>query len=168
MNSVIREKFLNVIRRQKEAYKKLIPVISEETKFLKENNVKAIDSLLPRQERILEEIKNLETEKNAVYRELIKSEGLPEISIWEYVEKYNSKINPEIEKELSELVECVKIIDNANKGNAVMIRNFLTLSEFTEQLKNRMENPVNVTYNQNAGKDEFKVNDEKKGLDIKL
>jgi len=164
----LKKLFIAILRRQKDAYKRLMPVMSEESRVLAGNNVKSLDSVLFKQEGILAEIKKAEDEKQAVYSQILADEGLGEMSLQEYLAKADSENNADLEKEISELIDCVKEIDAANKGNTMMIKNFLTMSDFTAQLKDKLQNPVNVTYNRKAGKDEYKDIKASKGLDIKL
>ncbi|MCX7698938.1 MAG: flagellar protein FlgN [Candidatus Goldbacteria bacterium] len=155
MKKQTKEKFLNIIIEQKKLYSSLKELISTEYKALADKDIKSIDDIIKRQNEIISSIKKLEDEKGLVFDLMISEVGLQKtntIKLGDVLARIDIKDAREIEDAIKELINIVKETELINQKNTGLLKNYIEYVDFVRNIKNKIENPTQITYTKDGQK----------------
>ncbi len=155
MNKQTKEKFLTIIKEQKELYSSLKELISTEYKALADKDIKSIDEIINKQNRLLLSIKEMEDEKATVFNLMIEEAGIeksPSVKLKDVLEKMDKKDAQEIENAIIDLISVVKETESVNEKNTWLLKNYMEYVDFVRNIKDKIEKPVQTTYTKNGEK----------------
>jgi len=155
MKKQTKEKFITIIKEQKELYGSLKELISTEYKALADKDIKSIDEIIKKQDSLILSVKKKEDEKSAVFNLMIDECGLkkdPAIKLSDVLAKMDKKDAKEIEDAIIDLISVVKETESVNEKNTGLLKNYMEYVDFVRNIQEKIEKPVQTTYTKNGEK----------------
>ncbi len=168
-NGLIGE-FVARINDQTGYYKALLVLLNDQQKLLASGKTDArMEATAKKQEEMIEKISAVEKEKQALLLEFAKETGLEagtDMTIGPILEKMEKKEAEEIWKALTPLMSAMNEAAAVNSKISRMMKNYVDFSEFSENMKKKLNDKSQVTYTVDGEKKVFE--EKKKGFDSKI
>jgi hypothetical protein len=149
MDKQLKNSFVAAVKNQFELYGRLKALSSAQMKILSSKSTQGLDEIIKNQDNIISEIRRNENEKKTLFEKMALDCGLKytaELKLQDVLLKAGHNDAAEIESETAKLLMAVRENAELNMNNARLMKNFLNFTEFTADMKARMENTVQPLY----------------------
>lgn len=130
MGTFIRE-LIEMIHKEEKVLKSFLTLLNQQKRHLLSNEIDHFRGTLQRQETLIDEIKNLETQRVAKVRQLAAAEGMreDEVTLTHLIEVTLGDLSEELRGLKDRLSQLVEKIRRANRVNQMLIKRSLNFIE---------------------------------------
>jgi len=149
IEKAVKDSFIGVIQAQEKIYKRLNEIVLREKSALAGKDLKAIDSIVAEEEKMIVGIKELEDKKYGLFETMAETAGYKKgdaYRLQDVLGRYDKNDSREIEKAVESLLGVVKTVDAVNASNASALKNYIEYVEFAKNMKEKLDNPPSATY----------------------
>lgn len=165
MKKQTKERFINIIQKQKNLYILLKELISKEYNVLINQKINSVDEFTKKQDELISEIKKLEEEKAKVFESMSKELGFEnskQLKLTDILSKMDENDSKDIQNVIIDLISVVKEVQVINSQNIGLIKGYIEYIDALTKIKERIENPNKQIYTSTGNKQNLNINEKPK------